>query len=273
MYLRQEEKDPDSWVQVVLKRPTLDLAVTSCSNPIEKDTLIRSHWDSRLSLGRPFVQYLILQYPDGAMDLCIKLDHASYDGTLLRIFDEQFAALRENRPLPQVTPFRAFIEHIHQADTTEMLSFWKAQLAGTSFTARVTPSTIFQTAYSILLIHLSESTNVLYDYLHTGRNVGGIANPQMINGACANFLPIRSDLSNPSMPLITLLRSTQSAFWRITENGLVALADVYGALGVDRKTHGAKTLLLFQPFEPVPASASSPKSAQKDNDSRSQSGP
>jgi hypothetical protein len=51
-----------------------------------------------------------------------------------------------------------------------------------------------------------------------------------------------------------LLKDTQSGFWAMTENGSVSLGDIYRhALGVDRETHAAKTLFLFQPFEPAPA--------------------
>jgi hypothetical protein len=219
------------------------------------------------------------------MDLVTKLDHAMYDGTLLRIFDDQFAALRDGRPVPVApTPFKAFVEHTNQPHLrAPMLSFWKSTLAGNRFSfpshipnpkvsgvamartslpvntyaqsAGVTASIVFQAAYTLLLARLSNSprsVDMTYDYLLTGRNVD-LDEPQQIPGTCANFLPFRATIDSPTtMTIQTLLRDTQSGFWAMTENGSVSLGDIYThALGgsVDR----AKTLFLFQPFEPAPA--------------------
>ncbi|OTA99739.1 hypothetical protein M426DRAFT_16133 [Hypoxylon sp. CI-4A] len=278
MYLKQDESDPLSWVQVIHKKPVLDLAVIDCPDENEKSALIRGHWDRKFSIGRPFVRYLILKHPDGSMDICTKLDHAMYDGTLLRIFDDQFAALRDGQPMPPKTPFKEFVDHIQKQNRTKMLDFWKENLKGTNFSfpshiasprvhssvgatidipvnafaqsAGVTASTVFQTAYSLLLSILSgNSDDVTYDYLLTGRNVD-MDEPQLINGTCANFLPFRSRLESTTA-LGTVLKKTQSSFWEMTENGLVGLGDIYNALGVSRSSSAAKTLFLFQPFEPA----------------------
>lgn len=277
MYLKQDDFDPLSWIQVILKKPVLDMTILECELD-EKPALIRRHWENRFEIGRPFVRYLVLKYPDGAMDLCTKLDHAMYDGTLLRIFDDQFAALRDGHPLPQPTPFKTFINHTQQQGRTEILSFWKENLQGASVAypnhvtnprvsdsvtatvdipvnafaqmAGVTVSIVFQTAYSLLLSKLSGSADVTYDYLLTGRNVD-IDEPQLINGTCANFLPFRSRVDADIASIPALLKDTQSRFWRMTENGSVGLGDIYRALGADRATCAAKTLFLFQPFEPA----------------------
>jgi hypothetical protein len=288
MYMKQNDADPLSWVQIILKKPVMDLAVVDCqdADSEEKTQLIRKHWDQRFAIGRPFVRYLVLRYPDGTMDLATKLDHAMYDGTLLRIFDDQFAALRDGQPMPvSPTPFRTFVEYTNQPELRDpMLSFWKTTLANNSFTfpsqltnpkvsavalartaipvnayartAGVTASIVFQAAYSLLLAKLSNSpADVTYDYLLTGRNVD-LDDPQLINGTCANFLPFRSRIGSVDGGNVqALLKDTQSGFWAMTENGSVALGDIYGkqGLGVDRATHAAKTLFLFQPFEPAPA--------------------
>lgn len=288
MYMKQDNADPLSWVQIILKKPVMDLAVVDCesADSEEKTQLIRKHWDQRFAIGRPFVRYLVLRYPDGSMDLATKLDHAMYDGTLLRIFDDQFAALRDGQPMPvSPTPFRTFVEYTNQRELRDpMLSFWKTTLANNNFTfpsqltspkvsavalartsipvnayartAGVTASIVFQAAYSLLLAKLSNSpADVTYDYLLTGRNVD-LDDPQLINGTCANFLPFRSRIGGVDGGSVqALLKDTQSGFWAMTENGSVALGDIYGkqGLGVDRAAHAAKTLFLFQPFEPAPA--------------------
>ena len=95
MYLKESEEDDLSWVQVILKEPVMDMTIIDCEGEEQKNVLVKKHWDQHFSLTRPFVRYLVLRYADGSMDLCTKLDHAMYDGTLLRIFDDQFAALRD----------------------------------------------------------------------------------------------------------------------------------------------------------------------------------
>ncbi|KAL2201513.1 hypothetical protein P885DRAFT_27215 [Corynascus similis CBS 632.67] len=306
MYLRQDDADPLSWVQIILREPVLDLEVVDCPegpDSEEKDKMVRAHWDRRFALGRPFVRYLVLRYPDDSMDLVTKLDHAMYDGTLLRIFDDQFAALRDGLPLPPTpTPFKAFVEHTNRPDLREpMLDFWKDTLFAGSKNGRpsfsfpshivdpkvsaavvartalpvnafaqsagVTASIVFQAAYTLLLARLSSSqgretddVDVTYDYLLTGRNVD-LDDPQLINGTCANFLPFRSPTAGAATaPIQKLLRDTQSAFWAMTENGSVSLGDIYGD-AARRKERAAKTLFLFQPFEP-------PAPAQQDEQRR-----
>lgn len=280
MYMKQDESDPLSWVQIILRKPILDLEVVDCPTPDgeEKERLVRRHWDQRFSVGRPFVRYLVLRYPDGTMDLVTKLDHAMYDGTLLRIFDDQFAALRDGHPMPvSPTSFKTFVEYTNLPSLREpMLNFWKSTLSGNRFSfpahihdpkvsgvvvaktglpvnayaqsAGVTASIVFQAAYTLLLARLSKSSSpdVTYDYLLTGRNVD-LDDPQLIPGTCANFLPFRAQMDN-STGVQTLLKETQSGFWAMTENGSVSLGDIYKHAEAER----AKTLFLFQPFEPAP---------------------
>lgn len=279
MYMKQVESDPLSWVQVILRDPVLDLKMVDCSPEEDKDNIIRHHWDQHFEIGKPFVRYLGLRYEDGTMDLCTKLDHAMYDGTLLRIFDDQFTALRDGRKLPKSVPFKSFVAYTNQDNERKrMLSFWKDHLRSSAFnypaqlenpkvggvlvkkinldvasyaqSVGVTPSIVFQTAYTLLLCRLSGHTDVAYDYLLTGRNVD-MDDPQLINGTCANFLPFRSHLDRSSTGMPALLRDTQNGFWKMTENGLVSLGDIYKALGAERRQAAAKTLFLYQPFEPA----------------------
>ncbi|POS68566.1 hypothetical protein DHEL01_v213040 [Diaporthe helianthi] len=80
----------------------------------------------------PNTKHLILCLNlDDSVTLCLKVDHGSYDGTLLRIFDEQFRALARGDPaLPKIEPFRNFIDRAHTTDREGNLAFWKAELAG-----------------------------------------------------------------------------------------------------------------------------------------------
>ncbi|KAF2219372.1 hypothetical protein BDZ85DRAFT_206290 [Elsinoe ampelina] len=274
MYVKS---DKSQWLQVVLKDPVVDVQYFHSKDETTSSDAIKTQWDGLFQLGRPFVRYLVIVNKDKSMDLVIKLDHAMYDGTLLRIFDEQFCALRDGQALPQIVEFRDFLRHCRQADRQAMLTFWKDMLQDSKFdypsqlsnphatgvtslkidlpvqayasSTATTPGTVFQAAYTILLSDLSASSDVLYDYLLTGRNVD-MDNPQTINGTCANFLPFRV-VVDKNMPVAELLRKTQSLFWKVTENGLVSLGDIHDAMGADRDEAGAKTLFLYQPFEPA----------------------
>ncbi|RJE24545.1 Condensation domain protein [Aspergillus sclerotialis] len=280
LYLYTDEDDPQTAVQVVLKHPVLNLEYRSYSTEEEKQKILESEWEHRFDPAKPFIRYtLLVNSEDGTKDLATKLDHASYDGTLLHIFDDQFKALNQGLPIPKHTPFKDFISHVMNIPKEPQLEYWTSLLQDDSFdypssvvdprlsnvevakigsstginelatSTGVTAPIVFQTAYSLLLAHLSGSSNVVYDNLVTGRNVA-IDNPQLINGNCANFLPFHCHVAVES-PIQELLMSTQSAFWTSTENGLVSLSEIYEALGRDRSTAAAKSLFCFQPFEPV----------------------
>jgi amino acid adenylation domain-containing protein len=280
MFVETGEGPAKSWVQAILKKPILDLQFVDCSTNAERQTYIDNLWQGPFQLGKPFVQYRILTtMEDGTRDLCIKLDHAMYDGTLFRIFDEQFTAMAKGLMPPKPTEFKDFVQYCQSANREGMLEFWVNLLRGRRspylghivhpkvgkftvgkvgtninlFAERigVTVPIVFQTAYTLLLSKLSTGTDVLYDNLLTGRNVN-IDEPQLINGNCANFLPFRSQLKLETT-VKDLLHETQSLLWKTTENGLVGLRDIYSALNVDRQKEAARALFCFQPFDP-PAS-------------------
>lgn len=202
-----------------------------------------------------------------------------YDGTLLRIFGQQFVAMAKGPPPPPLTEFKQVVHHFKKNPAKKMLGFWSSFLADARFqwpstpfadtkvdsallrktdletdeAARrigITAPINFQTAWNLLLGALAGSTDVVYDNLLTGRNMP-LDDPQAINGNCANFLPFRSK-SSPEAPLSKLLHDTQTLLWETTNNGLVGLADIYKALNVSRADAATKTMFCFQPFDPPP---------------------
>ncbi|PYH91183.1 tyrocidine synthetase 1, partial [Aspergillus ellipticus CBS 707.79] len=268
-----------SCLQVVLAKPVLDLQVIQCSSEADKQRQIDQTWDTKFTLGKPFIFYRLLVLPDGSRDLLIKIHHAMYDGTLLRIFDDEFKALFKGQTVPTTVPFGDYVSHMHSTDKKKSLQFWEDLLrssappfpvadnpiasalavTGTdrkvdSFAANcgVTVSIVFQTAFSLLLCRLSGGrTDVTYDNLITGRNVD-LEEAQTIAGTCANFLPFRT-IFHEETSIRELLKTTQSLFWKTTENGDVSLNDIYRALGQDRVQSASRALFLFQPFDqPTP---------------------
>ena len=249
--------------------------------PVAADTLrVAERRFGRVEFGKPAVQYLVLHSQiDQSRTLCIKVDHGSYDGTLLRIFDDQFKAFVNNSPAPSIYPFKHYVDWLHHEDRAEHLSYWTSLLDTyqppaardlplepvsdrlkfsildidvDSIAERlgVTASTMFQAAYAIVAGSLLTTNDVLVDNLITGRNAG-VDDPQLLNGTCANFLPFRTRLDDASTSLTTFLKDTQGQFWESTENGAVGLGDIYTGLGRDRQVHSSKLLFCFQPFEPA----------------------
>lgn len=284
LYLDDEKKHTQTALQVVLKNPALNLTYRSYRTAREKQEILDAEWENRFDPAKPFVRYMLLvNSQDGTRDLVIKLDHASYDGTLLHILDDEFKALNHNLPPSKHSPFKDFIGQVISTPKQPQLDYWLHQLQNHHFnfpskvttnpvlsqievskigistgvdalamSSGVTAPIVFQTAYSLLLAHLSGSSDVVYDNLITGRNVA-VDNPQLIDGNCANFLPFHSNVARSDESIASLLQSTQAAFWASTENGLVSLGQIYEALGRDRSVAAAKCLFCFQPFEAVSA--------------------
>lgn len=267
------------WSQVVLKNPALDLDVVQVRDAEAKEEYMQRSWDEGFTVGnKPFIKYRLLVLADGSRELLIHIHHAMYDGTLLRIFDDEFKALYNGVSPPTTVPFGDFVAHMATGDRQPSLEFWENLLrespppfpstiadpsASEVYTATVdrqadlfastcgvTAPIVFQTAFSLLLARLSGRNDVVYDNLITGRNVA-MEDAQAIAGTCANFLPFRTSFE-PGDGLRGLLKATQDLFWRTTEHGNVGLDDIYGSR---RATAAARALFLFQPFEPAAPAA------------------
>ena len=260
-----------SWYGAVLKAATPIVERLDISNEQGRKDHIERVWQTRFKPGEPYLLYSIMSWPDGKLEVIVKMDHGLYDGTLLRIFDSHFKGYQHNEA--QVyTPFRDFATQTASSNKARSLKFWTddarkptsfryPRSSNPSITAtqistntldlaslNQTPSIIFQAAYQIFLSRHSHRTDVTFDYLYTGRNVD-LPSPQSINGNCANFLPLRAQL-DPSRSLKSYLAETNTSFWRATEHSNVGLQDIYSAAGLNKEEHTNTALFLFQPFDP-----------------------
>ncbi|KAK2762401.1 nonribosomal peptide synthase [Colletotrichum kahawae] len=274
------------WIGLVLRSTQLDLTCIRCQNEAEAASIIESTWNERFVFGKPFIRYTIITYPDNTWDLITKLDHAVYDGTLLRIFDDHYAAILREQPIPRHTTFKDFAFHIYDLDKSKSLDYWRKRLykwGESSFLNQaawanasaplcnsvvkrsfhranvdqlatdigVTPATVFQGAFQIWLSQATASQDVAFDYLLTGRNVD-LPDPQTINGTTANFLPMRIDIDSEE-GLASFMRRTQDDFWAMTDHGDIGLDQIYEAAGLDRESVGNRVLFIYQPFDPAPS--------------------
>ena len=267
------------WYGVVLNDPTPVLEVYDITDEADKRRVLDVTWKGRFSFGEPFIRYALLRHPDGKHEIVTKLDHGLYDGTLLRIFDVHFQAFQHGEEVAELnTSFKDFAFHIWQINQTRpTLDFWtqpnKRPIAFSyphainpcinAFVARtihldfetfsrssgVTVSILFQSIFQIWLARRSGQPSIAFDYLYTGRNVD-LPDPQGINGPCANFLPMRSEV-HPLTPVHEYLLRTQDDFWQYTENDTVGIEDICQAFSVPREETANQALFVFQPFEPA----------------------
>ncbi|KAH7182098.1 hypothetical protein DER46DRAFT_670449, partial [Fusarium sp. MPI-SDFR-AT-0072] len=280
------EASPGDWVGVVLRDAQLNITTVALDSDEAVSNFLEDFWQARFEFGRPFIKYAIITHGDSSWDLVIKMDHAVYDGTLLRVFDQHFENILQGKPVPPRVEFRDFAQHVFEQDKSRALEYWKEKFTkagqssqllrgkdlsgvseprvtasfkmkvdtrGIDQVARnygVTSSIIFQAAFTLWLARATKNHNVRYDYLLSGRNVA-LPDPQSINGTLANFLPIWTG-TTPTEKVSDLLTRLQEDFWAVTENGLVGLDDIYQKLDVSRAAHGNKVLFLSQPFDPVP---------------------
>ncbi|PIA89264.1 Nonribosomal peptide synthetase 3 [Cercospora beticola] len=268
------------WVGVVLRSNKPRLEVIDCASESASTEIIEKFWAEKFVFGEPWIKFALLKYPDGSFDTVVKLNHAVYDGTLLRIFDDHFGAILAGQPIPPHGQFKDFAFHIYNSDKAQTLDFWKQTMAdrrsaylseaiSPKITAAkrslidtqlddlvsstgVSQSSIFQAAYQLWLSRASGDSDVNFDYLLSGRNID-LPDPLTINGTLANFLPVRHKIDQDSCTLQDFLQATQDGFWAMSENGNVGLHDIYAAAGLDRQAFGNRTLFLFQPFEPAGA--------------------
>ncbi|KAF4539078.1 putative nonribosomal peptide synthase [Lasiodiplodia theobromae] len=286
-YVLADEADPASWYQVVLKFPTLDWDEQLYSTPEEKTQLAEQLRDSRFAPGTPHVRYRVLRSAaDGTRTLAIKLDHGTYDGTLLRIFQDQFAAIaRGDQSVPPVVDFKQFITWDAANDRAADLSYWHTRLRHPAPPPRpllplptapatdrlrfvplqadvdaiaakygVTAMTVFSAVYALVAGRVLGTDDAVIDNLVAGRNADiDTGDAQLLNGTCANFLPMRMGLSADDSTVSDWMAAAQNDFWESAEHGRVGLGDIYGA---ERDAAGAaKLLFVFQPFAPAPVGA------------------
>lgn len=110
---------------MILKDQTLDWRQVFITARGEKQRLVDEFRTSNFAFGKAAIRYLVLDnQASGQRTLCIKVSHGSYDGTLLRIFDEQLNAIaRGTKVLTPVNSFESFIDWSYGTDRKESLDY------------------------------------------------------------------------------------------------------------------------------------------------------
>ncbi|KAK3368342.1 nonribosomal peptide synthase side [Podospora didyma] len=273
-----------TWYGVVLKSSGIVLDILDVASETERQSAIDAIYASSFRFGAPFIRYAAIRLPSGETSILTKMDHALYDGTLLRIFAGHFKSLQQNNEpgaVEVLSPFRSFALHLHSltrekaaaleyfttshapslvpqfpsipspSATHTVFSPGPASLTGVdtfSTSAGITTPILFQAAFQAWLSRQTGRRRVGLDYLYTGRNVA-LPSPQDINGCTANFVPLQASVCGT---LKEYLNHTQDEFWATTEHGVVSLQEIFDANHISREKACNGCLFLFQPFEPSP---------------------
>ncbi|KAI5462808.1 nonribosomal peptide synthase side [Mariannaea sp. PMI_226] len=268
------------WYGVVLKCANIVLDLVDVPTEEKKRAYIKSIYESNFTFGKPFIRYAAIRSPSGQVDIVTKMDHALYDGTLLRIFASHFKDIQHIGHVTEISPFKDFALHIAGLSKEKMraLEFFTTKrkplgfqfpnipspsatktvfvpdsidVDGFATEAGITIPILFQAAFQAWLSRATGRQTVSMDYLYTGRNVP-LLNPQDINGCTANFVPLQAEVTGT---VGQYLEATQAEFWTTTDHGVVGLDEIFAAAKLNREKYANRSLFLFQPFDPVPPKA------------------
>ncbi|KAI0839487.1 nonribosomal peptide synthase [Hypoxylon sp. FL0890] len=175
------------------------------------------------TLGAPFTRFHILTGRQGAQRLVIRLSHAQYDGTTLVHMLRSLRAVYNNEPLPPSPSFSAFIQYAFD-NKRPSRRYWKSFLRGSALTqlkreaicnrldgtsspivverlihmprasGGFTPATIFTTACAAFLSKVTESMDVTFGRLVSGRAMVPVHLRNTV-GPCVNIIPVRVRLN------------------------------------------------------------------------------
>lgn len=131
--------EDNTWVGVVLRDVKLSVQRFECQEEAEASNVVDEVCAYRFAFPEPFIRYVTMTYPDRSWDLVIKMDHAVYDGTLLRIFDDCFGAILRGIEIPKHVGFKDFAFAVAAANKSRSLSYWAAKLARTGTKTMTSP--------------------------------------------------------------------------------------------------------------------------------------
>ncbi|EAQ91556.1 hypothetical protein CHGG_03491 [Chaetomium globosum CBS 148.51] len=284
--------DTETWVGVVLRDVKLTLLRVEGQEEDEISEMINEVYTYRFTSPEPFIRYVMITYPDKTWDLVIKMDHAVYDGTLLRILDDHFNAILCSTEIPKHVLFKDFAFAVFEANKSRSLRYWAAKLSRSEITQYNEPAT--NTVAPWLKAPAPCSTGLLRQPLpatqadtleQLAANLG-VTPSSIFQAAFQLWLwqtagghthgtthqPIAFDylVSGRSLPgtiaaapprrptnhqRAPYLFHTHDDFWAATDHGDVGLDEMYAAAGLCRAEVGSRVLFLFQPFTPAPAVA------------------
>ncbi|MFI1993773.1 non-ribosomal peptide synthase/polyketide synthase [Actinoplanes sp. NPDC020271] len=264
-------------VQVVLADPPLDFTVHTGA----PDVVLAAEWDRRFDLGRPpLIRFTLISLGQGQgrWRLAITGHHAVRDGWSVPIIVRELLALYRGVPLAAPRPYSNHLAWLAGQDRPAALAAWRTALDGiedptlvaaapgvaeparidvsyvgpapldvTSRTLGVTPGTVLQTVWLLLLARLTGRDDVVTGMTVAGRPPELPGVDEMV-GLFINTLPLRARL-DAGESLGGFARRLQREQVTLLEHQHLGLAEIQRAAGVDELFD---TAMVFEnyPFDP-----------------------
>lgn len=289
IFIRESDSDT-LWGQLVLKQVQASVREITCVNEDPISTLRRTNTMTAVE-GVPSHQLTLCRGTNGRLFFKLELSHALVDGTSMQIILKDIK-LAFGGELGQISPalsFSDYVAFLQQQRKRTSLEYWKTYLQDIepcqfpilddgrpqvhrwetvtmevpevteavvrqfSNTYGLTFANVVQVAWAILLRTFTNTNNVTYGYLTSGRDapLGGIENAV---GAFINMLVNRTEFSDSTSVLDALQRS-QDDYLRGIPHQYVSLGEIQHAIGMSGQP-------LFNTAISIQKRPSPPKSAK-----------
>lgn len=234
-----------TFYQVVHETLQIPIELQEVEGDIETSTnqvWIDDHHNNQLQLGRPLPRFIIIRSRD-VVRLFIRFNHAQWDAIGLTHLAPAFGALYRGETLPTEPPFSSYIHHATHKNREVVYGYWESVLRGSNMTSaaspprfpeettpidpiiigkkrlqlpnvvnstKFTPATIFTAACALMLTKVTESRDVVFGKVVSGRHSLPKGSQNLI-GPCVNVIPVRFTI-NDDDPLANLLQRAHDQY-------------------------------------------------------------
>ncbi|PTD02744.1 Nonribosomal peptide synthetase 12 [Fusarium culmorum] len=259
--------------QVVVSNLEASITIIESTERLDVTRPVNTEHTDTLHSTKSPLHSLELYYSDVDEVTCqLSISHALVDGTSMALLLEQLisnvADVKVERALS--LPFQAYVERMHSHSTETIVELWKERLAGLtpchisqdsygggtrgtypdsveisldkglcrsifdfSRTFSLTPATIFQLAWGLVLRAYTNSDDVCFGYLSSDRDMPLDGIEEAI-GPYISMLISRISLSHDTA-LMKAMKSLQQDYLNIKEHQGASLASIQHALGLSDK--------------------------------------
>ncbi|CAH0046828.1 unnamed protein product [Clonostachys solani] len=229
--------------QVVLEHLEVPIEVRNVEGDLTSATraLVDQDLEQPLRLGQPMLRVTILKQPDSAVRITLRMSHALYDGLSFEPIVRAFHALHNGIHLPTPPTFGRYVQHVSES-RKDGYEFWRSILQASSMTVvgsheeshperngtwivdkvikvpfqpnadGITPANIFTAACALMLLKETESNDVVFGRVVSGRQCLPTSYQQVV-GPCTNAVPVRVQIDGEGNPKPReLLRNVQDQY-------------------------------------------------------------
>lgn len=270
-------------MQIILKKPSIDVDMhKSSTTDAAISDLMEGTDPEDWNLQHYFT---IHRVTDQEVHLILEMNHAIVDGysigVLLGDLRQAYQGTLPQNPAPS---YRQFVDHVQQQPYDDSYAFWKdflaeaepcqfpllgdqmelsdkelrrestqiqvpnidiAQIRSYCQLHEVTPATIIQTAWAMVLKHYTGCRAPSFGVLSSGRDLP-IDGVESIFGPLIGMLVCHVDLSDERQTVVDLAKSVQDRYLMSLSHQNVSLANIQNALGLDGDVALFDTGISFQ---------------------------